>query len=275
MPEKQLTQKKKTKYTAQQYLDIAEIRDGVVILKDGSFRAILMASSLNFALKSEQEQDAIVYGYQDFLNAISFPVQILVTSRQIDIKPYMKELDVREEIQNSELMKIQLQEYREYIKELVKVSNVMTKNFYIVIPFAVQQVKEEGNFTKLVKGMRVRSGLSAFTKTEFERYKDQLWQRVDQVAANLRNLGVRLVPLNTQEIIELFYSLYNPDTSRNQRLPYIEDLDIEDSKTEVMAEKEIQDANEEEMERARFATKSAPDPEEAQRLYQERQSRED
>jgi len=275
MAETQLTQKKKTKYTAQQYLDIAEIRDGVVILKDGSFRAILMASSLNFALKSEQEQDAIVFGYQDFLNSISFPVQILITSRQIDIKPYMKELDVREEIQNSELMKIQLQEYREYIKELVKVSNVMTKNFYIIVPFAVQQVKEEGTFTKLIKGMRVRGGLSAFTKTEFERYKDQLWQRVDQVAANLRNLGVRLVPLNTQEIIELFYSLYNPDTSRNQRLPYVEDLDIEDAKTEVMAEKEIQDANEQDTEKAKFATKAAPDPEEAQRLYQERQSRVD
>src|SRR5688572_23207938 len=127
----QLTKKKKTSHSAQQYLDIVEIRDGVVVLRDGSFRAILMASSLNFALKSEEEQNAIIYGYQDFLNSIDFPIQLLVTSRRIDLTPYLRELDQREEAQTSELMKIQLQEYREYIKELVKVSNVMTKSFYV------------------------------------------------------------------------------------------------------------------------------------------------
>lgn len=267
----QLTHKRRTKHSAQQYLDIAEIRDGVVILRDGTFRAILMASSLNFALKSEQEQDAIIYGYQDFINALSFPIQILVTSRQIDIKPYLQELDEREEAQASELMKIQLQEYREYIRELVKVSNVMTKNFYIVIPFAAQQSKEEGTLSKMIKGFRVRGGMSQYTRSEFDRYKDQLWQRVDQVAANLRNLGVRLVPLNTQEIIELFYSLYNPDTARNQRLPLVEDLDIEDVRPEVKAEA----LEDEELFIPTSKTKGAPDPEEAERLYRARQSRQE
>lgn len=270
MARQQLTKKRRTKHSAQQYLDIAEIRDGVVILRDGTFRAVLMASSLNFALKSEEEQDAIIYGYQDFLNSLSFPVQVLVTSRQIDLKPYLKELDEREEAQGSELMKIQLQEYREYIKELVKVSNVMTKNFYIIIPFAAQQAKEEGTFSKLMKGMRVRGGLGAFTESEFDRYKDQLWQRVDQVSANLRNLGVRLVPLNTQEIIELFYMLYNPDTARNQRLPLIEDLDIEDARPESLAETA---PVAEDTERFKSLTKGAPDPERAEQLYRERQSR--
>lgn len=269
MPNTNLTQKNKSKYSAQQYLDIAEIRDGVVILRDGSFRAILMASSLNFALKSEQEQDAIIFGYQDFINSISFPIQVLVTSRQIDIKPYLKELDQREEAQNSELMKIQLQEYKEYIKELVKVSNVMTKNFYIVIPFSAGQVKEEGGLSRFMKGLKIRGGLSAYSQSDFERYKDQLWQRVDQVAGNLRNLGVRLVPMNTQEIIELFYTLYNPDTSRNQRLPYVEDLDIEDAKPETIAEI----ATSEPVEKQKYYTKQAPDPEEAQKIYQEHQSR--
>ncbi len=269
MPKQHLTKKRRTKNSAQRYLDIVEIRDGVVILRDGTFRTILMASSLNFALKSEQEQDAIIFGFQDFLNAISFPVQILVTSREIDIQPYMKELDTREDLQASELMKIQLQEYREYIKELVKVSNVMTKNFYIVIPFAAQQTKEEGTFTKFIKALRVRSG-TATTKSEFERYKDQLWQRVEQVAGNIRNLGVRLVPLNTQEIIELFYNLYNPDTARNQRLPLIEDLDIEDTRPESIAEAA---PTPEDIEKFRTLTKQAPDPEEAERQYRQRQSR--
>ncbi len=272
MANTKLTQKRKTKYSAQQYLDIAEIRDGIVILRDGTFRAILMASSLNFALKSEQEQEAIIFGFQDSINSLSFPIQILVTSREIDIKPYLKELDEREEIQESELMKIQLQEYREYIKELVKVSNVMTKNFYIIIPFAAQQVKEEGAFEKFFKGIRVRGGFSPFTASEFERYKDQLWQRVEQISGNLRNLGVRLVPLNTQEIIELFYGLYNPDTSRNQRLPLVEDLDIEDARPESLAEMA---PSTEDVERFATLTKGAPDIEEAERLYKERQSRRD
>lgn len=270
MAKTKLIQKRRTKHTAQQYLDISEIRDGVVILRDGTFRAILMASSLNFALKSEEEQDAIIFGYQDFINALSFPVQILVSSRQIDIKPYLKELDKREEAQTSELMKIQLQEYREYIKELVKVSNVMTKNFYIIIPFAVQQAKEEGALAKFFKGLKIRGDFSSVTATEFDRYKDQLWQRVDQVGTNLRNLGVRLVPLNTQEIIELFYALYNPDTARNQRLPYVEDLDIEDVRPEVLTEAA---PSEEDAEKFKYRTKQTPDLEEAQRLYRERQTR--
>ncbi len=260
-----ITQKKTTKHSTQQYLDVAEIRDGVVVLRDGSFRAILMASSLNFALKSEEEQDAIIYGYQDFINSVSFPIQILITSRKIDIEPYIKQLDVLEEAQGSELMKIQLQEYREYVHELVKVSNVMTKNFYIVIPFAAAQSEDEGAFTKFTKSLRVRSGMAPHTPAEFERYRDQLWQRVNQVAANLRNLGVRVVPLNTQEIIELFYQQYNPDTARNQRLPYVTDLDIEDARPEAIARGRT--------EKKGTSTASAPDIEEAQRRYQERQSR--
>jgi hypothetical protein len=272
MANTKLTQKKRTKFSSQQYLDIAEIRDGVIILRDGTFRAILMASSLNFALKSEEEQNAIIYGFQDFINSLSFPIQILVTSRQIDIKPYLKELGEREEAQASELMKIQLQEYREYIKELVKVSNVMTKNFYIVIPFAVQQVKEEGTVAKFVKGLRVRGGLAPVTASEFDRYKDQLWQRVEQVSANLRNLGVRLVPLNTQEIIELFYMLYNPDTARNQRLPYVEDLDIDDVRPEAIAEAA---PTAEDTEKFKSLTKATPDIEEAERQYRARQGRQE
>lgn len=262
------TQKKTTKHSTQQYLDVAEIRDGVVILRDGSFRAILMASSLNFALKSEEEQDAIIYGYQDFINSVSFPIQILMTSRKIDIEPYIRQLSTLEEAQESELMKIQLQEYREYIRELVKVSNVMTKSFYIVIPFAAAQSEDEGGFTKFIKSLRVRGGIAPHTPSEFERYRDQLWQRVNQVAANLRNLGVRVVPLNTQEIIELFYQQYNPDTARNQRLPYVTDLDIEDARAEAVAQKRIQDEEDKKMQ-----TVAAPDIEEAERRYQERQGR--
>lgn len=267
-----LTQKRRTKHSAQQYLDIAEIRDGVVILRDGSFRAILMASSLNFALKSEEEQNAVLYGYQEFLNSLGFPIQIVVTSRRIDLSPYLKELDEREEQQESELMKIQLQEYREYIKELVKVSNVMTKNFYLTIPFAPQQAKEERATSRFAKALRIRGGLGSLTPTEFARYKDQLWQRVDQVATNLRAIGIRLVPLNSQEIIELYYTLYNPDTARNQHLAPVEDLQIEDIEPASLAETP---PSPDDIERFRALTVTPPDVEEADRRYRERRAREE
>lgn len=264
------TGKKRTKYSAQQYLDIAEIRDGVVILRDGSFRAVLMASSLNFALKSEEEQNAIVYGFQEMLNSLDFAVQILVTSRRIDLTPYLKDLDRLEELQQSELMKIQLQEYREYIKELVKVSNVMTKNFYIVIPFAPITAKDEGTMTKFFKSLQVRGGLAPLSPTEFTRYKDQLWQRVDQVSANLRGIGVRLAPLNTQEIIELFHGLYNPDAARNQHLPPVEDLELEDMAPEALAETP---PSPEEMDQFRYLTAAPPSVDEADQQYRARRGR--
>lgn len=270
MASDQLTSKRRTKHSAQQYLDIAEIRDGVVILRDGSFRAVLMASSLNFALKSEEEQNAIIYGYQEALNAFGFPVQILVTSRRIDLAPYLRELDKQEERQESELMKIQLQEYREYIRELVRVSDVMTKNFYVILPFAPAQAKEEGMWSRFSKSLRVRRGLASLSPTDFTRYKDQLWQRVDQLATSLRSIGVRIVPLNTQEIIELYYTLYNPDTARNQHLAPVEDLEMEEGEPAALAESP---PTQEETDRYRTVT--PPDIETAERQYQARKARED
>lgn len=265
-----LTTKRRTKHSAQQYLDIAEIRDGVVILRDGSFRAVLMASSLNFALKSEEEQNAIIYGYQDAMNSLGFPIQILVTSRRIDLAPYLRELDEREEQQEGELMKIQLQEYREYIRELVRVSNVMTKNFYVILPFAPAQAKEESALSRFSKSLRVRGGFASLSPTDFTRYKDQLWQRVDQLATNLRGIGIRIVPLNTQEIIELYYTLYNPDTSRNQHLAPVEDLEMEEVEPAALAESPPTPE-----ETDRYRTVTPPDIETAERQYQARKARED
>lgn len=265
-----LTKKRRTKHSAQQYLDIAEIRDGVVILRDGSLRAVLMASSVNFALKSEEEQNAIIYGYQEALNSLGFPMQILVTSRRIDLAPYLRELDEREEQQEGELMKIQLQEYREYIRELVRVSNVMTKNFYVVLPFAPAQAKEEGVLSRFSKSLRVRGGSASLSPTDFTRYKDQLWQRVDQLATNLRGIGIRIVPLNTQEIIELYYTLYNPDTSRNQHLAPVEDIEMEEVGPAALAESPpTQDETD------RYRTVMPPDVETAEQQYRARKARED
>ena len=121
---------------SQQIVNIEEIRDGVLILKDGSFRVVLMASSLNFALKSADEQMAVVMQYQSFLNSLDFSVQFFVQSRKINIEPYIDTLEEAHKKQVNELLKIQITEYMEFVRTFVKASNIVTKNFYIVVPFS-------------------------------------------------------------------------------------------------------------------------------------------
>jgi hypothetical protein len=213
----------------QQLIDIAEIREGIVVLKDGTMRAVLMTSSLNFALKSQEEQDAIVYAYQDFINSLDFPIQMVISSRKADITPYLEQIRQRKERQHNELLRLQMEEYINFVSELVKNSNIMTKTFFIVVPFSVQQSRKEGFFSKLLKGFRSTTGTHVMTDEEFDHNKAQLFQRVEQVAVGLRGIGLRLVPLQTDELLELFYNLYNPTTSRNQRLKNSGELQVQES----------------------------------------------
>ncbi len=129
--------KNKSAKPAQQLIRLSEIRDGIVILNDGTLRATLMVSSVNFALKSEDEQNAIVYAYQDFLNALDFPIQITVSSRKMDITPYLQEVKELRDKQQNELLRLQMDEYINFIGELVKNADIMTKSFFITVPFSV------------------------------------------------------------------------------------------------------------------------------------------
>lgn len=213
----------------QQLIDIESIRDGVVVLKDGTIRAILMVSSLNFALKSQEEQDAIIYGYQEFLNALEYPVQVMISSRKTDITPYLELIKGRRNTQKNELLRLQMDEYMNFVGELVKDSNIMSKTFFIVVPFALQQSKKEGFFSRIFKGFSAAAGTHQITDEEFEHTKAQLFQRVEQVAVSLRGLGLRIVPLQTEELLELFYNMYNPVVSRNQRLKNAGQLEVQET----------------------------------------------
>jgi hypothetical protein len=214
---------------SQKLIQIAEIRDGITILADSSMRATLMVSSINFALKSEDEQNAIIYAYQDFLNSLDFPVQITVSSRKLDIVPYLEEIKARRDKQLNELLRLQMDEYINFVSELVKNSNIMTKTFFITIPFSITQSKKEGVFGRLFKGVKGATGKLAMSDQEFEHNRSQLLQRVEQVAVGLRAMGLRLVPLQTSELLELFYNLYNPVTSRNQRLRNVGQLKVQET----------------------------------------------
>jgi len=218
-PEKQ----NKKILSTQKYLDIAEIKDNVVIMKNGSMRAILMVSSINFALKSIDEQDAIIYHYQSFLNSLDFSIQIVVNSRTLNLDNYIQTLKENEKRQMNELLRMQTSSYIEYIQGLVKMANIVNKTFYIVVPFSVSESK--GGTAKALSG-----GVSAqklmTDRATFEKYKDQLFQRVDHVIGNLGGSGLKMTMLNTQELIELYYNLYNPESSEKKALADINDLDL-------------------------------------------------
>lgn len=214
---------------AQDLIQISEIRDGVLILADGTMRANLLVSSINFALKSEDEQNAIIYAYQDFINSLDFGVQISVSSRKLDITPYLEEVKALRDKQANELLRLQMNEYINFVGELVKGSNIMSKTFFITVPFAAVQNKKQGFFERIFKGVKAATSKHSMSDEEFEHNKSQLFQRVEQVALGLRGMGLRVVPLQTQELLELFYNLYNPMTSRNQRLQRIGQMNIEET----------------------------------------------
>lgn len=206
--------KAKTTAAAQAFLSLESIRDGVIILKGGKeLRAILMVSSLNFALKSEDEQDALVFQYENFLNSLDFDLQFVVQSRRLNIQPYLDTLAARQKEETSELIKLQTGEYMEFVRSFVELSKVVSKTFYAVIPFQPSTITQQTGFlTRMISG---GGGTTAsVANDDFNQSKSQLLQRVEAVSLGLRRLGVRVVQLNTEELIELFYGLYNPSESQ-------------------------------------------------------------
>ena len=206
---RELTKNESLGKSAQEFVDISEIKDNVVILKNGTLRAVLLVSSINFELKSSQEQEAIVASYQNFLNSLDFPVQILVSSRRLDIDPYLELLDEKEKTQENELLRFQIADYKNFVKNLVGTANIMTKSFYIVVPFALTEGQKETFIDRIKTALNPKQAIVE-KKMEFENYKSQLWQRVEHISAGLAGAGIRMVPLETKELIELFYNSYNP-----------------------------------------------------------------
>lgn len=214
-----------TSSSTQRYVDVEEIRDGVVVLKNGSLRSILLVSSLNFDLKSAEEQDAIILQYQNFVNSLDFPLQILVSSRRFDIRPYIELLKDKENHQKNELLRLQISEYQNFIKSLAEVSNIMSKLFYIIVPFSPVEDKEKGLFHSLTTLFNP-AGAVIERREFFETYKNQLWQRVDHVSFGLSQTGLKIAPLNTEEIIELLYNSYNPSLFTTRLTRNIEAIDV-------------------------------------------------
>jgi hypothetical protein len=193
----------------QDFVPIHEVRDGFAVLKDGSMRGIVMASSVNFALKSSEEQGAILFQFQDFLNSLDFSIEIVVQSRRLNIQPYIALLEERRKVQTNDLLKIQTQEYIGFVKKFTDDTNIMTKSFFIVVPYAPAILQKGGGGIGLFKKKGVEEQEKKADEL-FEENRAQLEERISVVEQGLSRTGIRVVQLGTEEIIELFYKLFNP-----------------------------------------------------------------
>lgn len=216
--------------STQNLLQIAEIRDGIVIMNDGSFRSVVMVKSINFDLMSQQEQEAVEYNYQAFLNSLYFPIQIFIRSQKVDLTPYIERLDkIRSEHDNM-LLALLMDDYIGYITVLSQQTNIMDKMFYIVIPFFPRIDVQKA----LTQSKNFISGLTALfsnsdqhvviNEDDLEKAKTELRNRVQAVLSGLMQCNIQGLPLDTQELIELFYDTYNPDTATRQQLKNFSDL---------------------------------------------------
>lgn len=191
----------------QTFVPIKEIRDGILVLKDGSLRTILLASSLNFALKSADEQQSIIFQFQNFLNSLNFSIQIYTQSRRLDIRPYIALLEERLHDQVGDLMKMQTREYIEFIKSFTESTSIMTKSFFIVIPYSPPVMSGLSAAKSTFLGNKTNIGDE---KSSFEENRSQLQQRIEVVEQGLVRCGIRIAELGTEELIELFYKTFNP-----------------------------------------------------------------
>lgn len=217
--------------STQNTLQIAEVRDGIVIMNDGSFRSVVMLKSINFDLMSPQEQEAVEYSYQGFLNSLYFPVQIFIRSQRVDLRPYLEKLDrIRLEHDNM-LLALLMEDYIGYMDQLAQQANIMDKKFYIAIPYfpredlkkaALDQSKSFfGGVGKIFSKKEVHVTIDEHA---LEEAKTELRNRVQALLSGLLQSGIQGLPLDTQELIELYYDSYNPDTATRQQLKNFNDL---------------------------------------------------
>lgn len=203
--------------STQGILKFSEIHDGIIITKTGELRTILMVSSINFALKSEQEQTAIIFAYQNFLNSLEFPIQIVMQSKKLDLSNYLVKLKKSAGEQTNELLRVQTTDYIEFISRLINIANIMDKKFYVVVPFLPPPKMQQG-----IPGKN--QATPQITKEEFQTYKQELTQRMQVVQGGLGAIGIRCAQLDSQQVIELLYGIYNPEESSKQKLTQIDNL---------------------------------------------------
>lgn len=218
--------KKSTLPSTTDTLSIAEIKENTVVMKDGSLRAVLLCSSVNFALKSEDEQAATIQAYVGFLNATDFPLQIVIQSRKLNIDGYLEKLNSLVRQQTNELLRLQMTDYIAYVNELLSLGDIMSKRFFVIVPYYPGEDKRR-KFGQRLKSIFSAAGSVRLSRDQFVRYAEALEQRVGYVTSGLSSVGITAVTLDTQGLIELYYTTYNPDLTHSQKLAEVGKLQVE------------------------------------------------
>lgn len=215
--------------STQLYLNIAEIKDNIIVLKNGGLRAILQTSSVNFNLKSEEEQNSIIYSYQSFLNSMDFPIQISIQSRKLDIDKYIENVKEKAMEHESQLLKQQTLEYADYIRKLIEYADIMETNFYVTVPYDPYRSTKLNIFAKFMQSISAQDSIDNIKSRhrEFEELKKHLMERVNAVKTGLEGCNLRAVQLTTPQLVEMFYRIYNPITSRNEKIEDLSKIDVE------------------------------------------------
>ena len=194
----------------QEFVPIKEIRDGIIVLKDGGLRAIVLANSVNLSLKSDEEQKATIFQFQSFLNTLDFPIQIVVQSRRLDIRPYLLTLEERMKVQTEPLLKLQTKEYIEFVRNFTESVSIMTKSFFVVVPYAQLALNTDSNALKGLFHRKNSAEASTAKKEDFEEKRSQLEERVGVIQQGLGRCGIKSAQLGTEEVVEVFYKVFNP-----------------------------------------------------------------
>lgn len=227
MQSKKLTGAKPGSST-QQYLDIAEIKEDTVVMNDGTLRAVLAVASINFALKSEEEQNATISAYMQFLNSLEYPLQVVIQSRKLNIEEYRARLEKSEREQTNELLKAQIADYRSFIGELVDLGEIMSKRFFAVVSYNPLSDKRKGFWARLSE-LFSPAKIVRLKEERFARHREALMQRVSHTISGFASIGLRVATLDTQSLIELYYQVYNPDIADSEKLADIGKIQTEEA----------------------------------------------
>lgn len=194
----------------QEFIPIKEVRDGIIVLKDGELRAIVLANSVNLSLKSSDEQKATILQFQSFLNTLDFSVQISIQSRRLDIRPYLLLLENRAKVQTEPLLKLQTKEYIDFIRNFTDSVAIMTKSFFVVVPYTHTVLKSDSGTLGRLFSRKNKEEDRALKQVDFEEKRSQLEERVAVIKQGLARCGINSAQLGTEEVVEVFYKVFNP-----------------------------------------------------------------
>lgn len=217
------TKAQKDLATTQEHIPIATVRDGIVVLKNGGLRVILLVGAVNFSLKSEEEQNSIIFQYQSFINSLTFPIQILVQSRIMDLTSYLRSLNEELKNQTNDLLIDMTESYIDFVSNLIQDASIMNKRFYVIVPVNPISIAPKGK-VRIANLSGKKTQDVTYSDKDFEHYRQQLLEHAQTVAGGLSAIGLQVAVLNTQQVVELLYTSYNPEEGLTEKLTDVDDL---------------------------------------------------